>query len=98
MVTVPESALWSIIVLVAVSLLGLGASVLNNRSVLAALTRDKQDKTVCLTNHGVLAVEIMAISKDVEALARQAGLKPAESPARNGRKKLLPPDPHKTEE
>ena len=97
MVTVPESALWSIIVLVAISLLGLGVSVINNRASLAALSRDKQDRTECLTTHAGLAVEVMAMSKDIEALTRQAGLKPSESPARNGSKRL-PPDPREQEE
>lgn len=75
--TIPEPTFWGIVILSVLALAGLGAKVLNQGSAITALDKDKQDKTQCLSEHGNLRVEIMAISKDVAALARAAGLTPA---------------------
>ena len=82
--TIPEPAFWSILVLAVLSLVALAVRVLGNGNSIKQLHDGKQDRTRCLEVHGDLRVEIMAISKDVEALTRKAGIVPQPSPARNG--------------
>ena len=80
MVTIPEGPFWAIILTVCGALISLGAVVVRNTQAL----NGKRDKVDCLEAHANLRVEIMAMSKDIEALARQAGIEPTPSPARNG--------------
>ena len=82
--TIPEPAFWSILVLAILSLIGLASKVLGNGNSIKQLESGKQDETHCLKIHGALNVEIMAMSKDIEALTRKAGIEPQPSPARNG--------------
>ncbi len=82
--TIPEPAFWSILVLAILSLVGLAVKVLGNGNSINQLDVGKQGKLDCVKTHRTLDVEIMAISKDVEALTRKAGITPQLSPARNG--------------
>ena len=74
--TIPEPVFWSALTLAVLSLVSLAVKVLGNGNSIKQLDDAKQSKVDCLTKHGPLDVEIMAISKDVEAIDLKARIAP----------------------
>ncbi len=74
---VPDAVVWSVGV-------ALGGWMLTTAGALIHLhdrVKHKQDKERCLQEHGDLKLELLAMSKDVQAIAERQGITPARRPS-----------------
>jgi hypothetical protein len=75
-VTIPEGPFWAIVIALVA---GLGALIWRSWRNTWSVSQ-KVDREDCLRQHGALSTEIMAMSKDIEALVRANGIDPHPRP------------------